>query len=132
MEPLKYALFNSGEEDGNKFYMIGSDSMLHVYSFAKEIIRKDAEYALDYRVGRVRDGAMKENVEMLVLGGRVFIANNESLWVFDPNNKENNFKIVKGFDFVGSLVDMGIISEGSTGLHGIKFWVCSNSQITIY
>lgn len=128
LEVLKYAMLNTGGEQGNQLYLLGSNSILYVYSFGKDTILKDGEYNMEYKVSHILEGALETNVELLVVGGGLLIAGIDNLWLFDGSNKPNPFQQVKGFQPIGALVDLGVVkgNEDPGRIEGSKIWICSD------
>lgn len=114
--------------------MLGSDSFLYIYGFDKDNIKTINKFNVEYNISRVRDGELDNNVELFVAGNSLFIANNDSLWILNPEAKDKvYFKPVAGFEPIPRIVSVGLARRGENdNLDKSMIWVCGDRRITVF
>lgn len=71
-------------------------------------------------------------MELFLVRNRLFIANNESLWIFNDGGSNNNyFSLVNGYQPMARIVGAGFVPEphNNNKLHDSTIWVGSDTQI---
>lgn len=74
-------------------------------------------------------------MELFVVGNRLLIANNDSLWIFNDGGSNNNyFSLVNGYQPMARIVGAGVVPEPhkNNKLHDSTMWVGSDTQILTF